>query len=129
MTYRSRNTLTALALSLSMALAGTSCGIYIKYETPQNTALTKAYVEARQAAQEDSTAFGNMLWEDVFTDPVLADLINRALANNTSLKDARLNVGIAQAQLKGARLAYLPSLSLSPNGAGSSMAGSPISWS
>ena len=129
MTYRSRNTLTALALSLSMALAGTSCGIYKKYETPQNTALTKAYVEARQAAQEDSTAFGNMLWEDVFTDPVLADLINRALANNTSLKDARLNVGIAQAQLKGARLAYLPSLSLSPNGAGSSMAGSPISWS
>lgn len=113
---------------VALAAMTTSCGIYKKYETPQNTALTASYVEAREA-EVDSTALGNLLWEDVFTDPVLADLINRALVNNTSLKNAQLNVQMAQAQLKGAKLAYLPSVALSPNGAGASYAGSNLSWS
>lgn len=104
-----------------------SCNIYKKYQTPTDTPLTAAYAEAR-AARPDSSAFGNLLWEDVFTDPQLAELINTALVNNTSLNNARLNVEVAQANLKGARLAYLPSVALAPNGAGSSMAGSDLSW-
>lgn len=114
-------------VALSMATA--SCGIYKKYETPQNTALTQAYMQARQDAAQDSTALGNILWEQVFTDPVLADLIQRALANNTDLADARINVEMAQAQLKGARMAYAPSLALAPSGQGASVAGSKLSWS
>lgn len=115
----------AVAASLSLSLG--SCHIYKKYETPDSTALTAEYKQARQA-EPDSAAFGNLLWEDVFTDPVLVDLINRALAENTSLRNAQLNVDIADAQLRGARLAYLPSLSLTPNGAGASYAGSDLSW-
>ncbi len=103
------------------------CHIYKKYETPQTSALTRAYAEARKAPA-DSAAFGNLLWENVFTDPVLVDLINRALTNNKDLKNAKLNVDIAHAQMKGARLSYLPSVALAPNGAGSSYAGSDISW-
>ena len=105
-----------------------SCHIYKKYETPTDTALTKAYVEAREQPV-DSAAFGNLLWEDVFTDPLLVNLINKALTNNTNLRNAQLNVEVAQANLKGARLAYLPSLALAPNGAGASFAGSDLSWS
>jgi len=112
---------TALMLSLD------SCHIYKKYETPDSTPLTAEYKQAREAAV-DSSAFGNLLWEDVFTDPVLVDLINRALTENTSLRNAKLNVEIADAQLRGARLAYLPSLALTPNGAGASYAGSDLSW-
>lgn len=112
---------TALALSLD------SCHIYKKYETPDSTPLTAEYKQVREAAT-DSAAFGNLLWEDVFTDPVLVDLINRALTENTSLRNAKLNVEIAEAQLRGARLAYLPSLALTPNGAGASYAGSDLSW-
>jgi NodT family efflux transporter outer membrane factor (OMF) lipoprotein len=104
-----------------------SCNIYKKYETPTSSALTRSYAEARQQ-QADSTAFGNLLWEDVFTDPVLADLINQALENNTNLRNAQLNVDIAHAQLQGAKLAYFPSLALAPNGAGSSYDGSALSW-
>ncbi len=103
------------------------CHIYKKYETPQETAITKAYVEARQA-KVDSTAFGNLLWEDVFTDPMLADLINRALVNNKDLKNARLNVDIAHAQMKGARLSYLPSLALAPSVGRSRIGSSTIDW-
>lgn len=114
---------------VALTMATASCGIYKKYETPQNTALTQAYMQARQDAAQDSTALGNILWEQVFTDPVLADLIQRALANNTDLADARINVEMAQAQLKGARMAYAPSLALAPSGQGASVAGSKLSWS
>ena len=41
-----------------------------------------------------------------------------ALDNNKDLRNAKLNVDIAAANRLGARLAYLPSLSLAPNGAG-----------
>jgi len=117
----------ALAMVV-LAASMSSCHIYKKYETPTSTALTKAYAEARQA-EVDSAAFGNLLWEDVFTDPLLADLIERALQNNANLQNAMLNVDVARAQLRGARLSYLPSLALAPNGSGSSMAGSDLSWS
>lgn len=104
-----------------------SCGIYKKYETPTDTMLTKAYVEARQN-NADTASFGNLRWEEVFTDPVLADYINRALANNITLNDARLNVELARTQLKGAKLAFFPSVALGPNGAGASYAGNAMSW-
>lgn len=110
-----------------MLIATSGCGIYGKYSTPDNTALTAAYKEARVTGP-DSAALGNLMWEDVFTDPLLVDLINRALANNTSLRNAQSNVEIAQAQVLGAKLSYLPSIALTPNGAGSSYAGSSLSW-
>lgn len=111
-------------------VALTSCGIYKKYETPTDTPLTEAYVKAvNDSAASDPAAFGNLDWQQVFTDPVLVDYINRALASNISLKDAYLNVELARTQLKGAKLAYLPSLALAPNGAGASYAGSDLSWS
>lgn len=116
----------AFAAGVAVLLSG--CHIYKKYETPQSSALTRAYTEARQS-QPDPDAFGNLLWENVFTDPVLADFINRALQNNKDLNNARLNVEIAHAQMQGARLSYLPSVAIAPNGAGVSYAGSDITWS
>ena len=103
------------------------CHIYQKYETPRSTVLTKAYAEAREMPV-DSAAFGNLLWEDVFTDPALKSLIEMALTNNTDLRNAQLNVDVARANLRGAKLSYLPSLALAPNGAGASYAGSALSW-
>ena len=116
-----------IAAAVAIAVTFSGCGIYKKYETPRDTAITKAYAEAREQAV-DSTSFGNYLWENVFTDPMLADYINRALVNNTSLRNSMLNVDIARAQLNGARLSYLPSLAIAPNGAGASYAGSDINW-
>lgn len=116
-----------LAASLSIAVLS-GCGIYKKYnpEDIQND-LVKEYAQALQQ-QEDSGAFGNLAWQQVFTDPVLVDLINRALVNNKDLRNAKLNVDIAHAQLKGAKLSYLPSVAFAPNGAGASYAGNDFSW-
>ncbi len=119
--------ITCGVLAVGLTASMSSCHIYKKYQTPQTSALTRAYVEARQQPT-DSAAFGNLLWENVFTDPLLVDFINRALENNKDLNNARLNVDIAHAQMKGARLSYLPSVALAPNGAGASYAGGDINW-
>lgn len=103
-----------------------SCNIYKKYEIPTDTVLLQQYKEAQEASI-DSMAFGNLQWQSVFTDPVLADLIDQALNNNIDLRNAKLNIDIAHAQLKGARLSYLPSVALAPNGSGSKFFTSPSS--
>lgn len=122
---RTKITLTVIGVAAALSLG--SCNIYKKYETPTDTQLTADYAKALETPV-DSAAFGNLKWEEVFTDPLLADLINRALANNKDLKNAKLNVDIAHAQLKGARLSYLPSVAFAPNGAGSSYSKSALSW-
>ena len=104
-----------VAAALALSAATGSCNIYKKYETPDDTTLTREYKEAAEQGI-DSATFGNLRWQQVFTDPVLADLINQALENNTNLQNAKLNVDIAHAQLQGAKLSYLPSVALAPNG-------------
>lgn len=112
---------TIIALSISML---SSCGLYKKYEMKENDSnLAAEYIQAKEATV-DSTSLGNLRWQEVFTDPVLVDLINQALTNNVNLQNAKLNVDIAQAQLKGAKLSFLPSVALAPNGGFASFAGS-----
>ena len=114
----------ASALSLSML---SSCHIYNKFHMPQDSELTREYTEALEAPV-DSAAFGNLAWEQVFTDPLLRDYINRALANNVNIDNARLNVEVARANVLGARLSYLPYVAINANGAGASYAKSDMSW-
>lgn len=104
-----------------------SCHIYNKFHMPDDTPLTKEYVDAK-AADTDPSTFGNLRWEQVFTDPLLQDFINRALENNTNLENARLNVDVARANMLGARLSYLPSVVINANGAGASYAKSDMNW-
>lgn len=122
----SKHIILPVVAAMAAATLG-SCNIYSKFEMPQSTALTEEYVKARDAVA-DTAAFGNMRWQEVFTDPVLVDLIYQALDNNKDLANAKLNVDIAHAQLLGAKLAYLPAVSLNPNGAGASYDHSHINW-
>ena len=104
---------------LSMTLL-TGCGLYQKYERPDvNTkgiirdavSLTDTLV-----AEVDTANFGQLPWREVFTDPQLQILIQQALDNNVDMLNAALNVNIAEAQLKAARLAFLPQFAFSPSG-------------
>ena len=105
-----------------------SCHIYKNFDMPQDSAITKEYVQAKEATP-DSTAYGNLSWQKVFTDPLLQDYINRALTNNVNLENARLNVDVARANLLGAKLSYLPAVAINATGAGASYAGSGFSGS
>ena len=93
-----------------------SCGVYKKYhsqtEAPENLFGTGDTIA--QLAQEASIA--EVSWREFFTDPLLRQLIDSALVRNTDMQSARLAVEQAQASLKAAKLAYLPSLSLAPQG-------------
>ncbi|MDE6484647.1 MAG: TolC family protein [Duncaniella sp.] len=123
-----RNISIILAAALSLSVLN-GCGIYKKYDVKDvDSQLVHDYAVALEE-QTDSLAFGNLGWQQVFTDPVLVDLINGALENNKDLANAKLNVDIAHAQMQGARLSYLPSVALAPNGAGTSYAKSALSWS
>lgn len=113
---------------VAASVSFTGCNMYGKFKMPEESALGTEYVKAKEA-ETDSTTFGNLKWQEVFTDPVLVDLIYQALDNNKDLRNAKLNVDIAHANLLGAKLAYLPSLALAPNGAGAKYGSNSFSWS
>lgn len=115
-----------MAIVLTTGLS--SCHLYKKYELPDDTAILNDY---RKALEEkaDSTSLPYLNWEKVFTDPQLQSLIRTALNNNKDLKNAILNVDIARAQLKGAKLSYFPSVAINPNGGSASYGGSHMNWS
>ena len=109
------------------AVAYTGCkSLYGRYERPDiNTrGLVRDAVSATDTlAVADTSSFGDMPWRTVFTDSQLQALIERGLVNNTDLLNAALNVKMAEAQLKAARLAFVPSFTFSPQGTISSWDG------
>ncbi len=114
---------------MMLTVAMSSCHIYKKYEFPaEENRFTKEYQKAVDMTP-DSTSLEYLGWEQVFTDPLLQNYIRTALENNRDLDDAKCNVDMAQAQLKGAKLSYFPAISLNPNGGSASYGGSHMNWS
>lgn len=112
-----KNIIFAVAVSLAL----TSCGLYKKYES-------KAEIPAGVMGVEESSSAPEMIsWRQFFTDPLLQQLIEQALASNTDLASARIAVEQSAASLKAARLGYLPAFSFAPQGALSSFDNSPVS--
>lgn len=91
-----------------------SCGVYKKYQS-QNEAPDDLFGSGDTIAQAMADAsIAAVSWRDFFTDPLLQQLIDSALVRNTDMRAAKNTVLQAQASLKAAKLAYLPSLNLSP---------------
>lgn len=111
------------------AIALTGCQLYKKYELPTEASPIVEDFSKALEQQPDSSTLPYLGWKEIFTDPILQGYIQKALDNNKDLNNARLNIDIANAQLKGAKLSYFPSVSINPNGAGASYAGSRMSWS
>ncbi len=119
-------TLAAACLLLS------GCGIYNKYQRPEDILPEGLYgtsLEGEAPVQAGDTAsIACLSWRELFQDPQLQVLVERALENNTDLLSARERVKEAEATLLSSRLAYLPSLMLAPTGGVSSFDGSKGSW-
>ena len=93
------------------------CGIYGTYERPEGLPVDSLFRDVRQdTAATDTMSLGTMPWRQLFQDAHLQRLIECGLEKNTDLLVALLRVDQAKAQLKAAKLAFLPSLSLSPQG-------------
>ena len=102
------------------ALSLSSCKtLYGKYERPDvktSGIVRDVASDTDTLAVKDTTTFANIPWRSVFTDPQLQSLIEKGLENNVNLLNAALNVKMAEEQLKCAKLAFVPSLSFSPQG-------------
>ena len=101
------------------ALLLSGCGLYNKYERPEvdTKGLVRDTVSLTDTlAVADTASFGNLPWRSVFTDPQLQTLIQQGLDNNPDLLNAALNVHMVNEALKVAKLAFLPSVALSPQG-------------
>ena len=101
-----------IAAAVSLMLTG--CGLYNKYE--QKTDTPADVFGTIQNASTNETSIAQMSWREFFTDPLLQELIDQVLANNTDLNSARIAVEKSEAALKAAKLAYLPALYFSPQG-------------
>lgn len=116
-----RYIITAVATALL-----SSCGIYNRYtsvtDVPED--LYGNQVEVTDTIHN----FGNMDWRNLFTDPYLQSLIQQGLEHNTDYRAAQLRVEEAEATLLSAKLAFLPSFTLSPQGGVSSFDGAKATW-
>ena len=90
-----------------------SCSLYQKYEA-NNT--VPADIMGDVVQSDDSISLGTLGWRQLFTDPLLQKLIEKALQNNTDVRQAQLTVEQAQNDLKSAQLGWLPILSFEPSG-------------
>ena len=103
-----------VAAAVSFMLTG--CGLYNKYEkTVEEPADVFGSSTLGTSAPMDAT-IADLSWREFFTDPVLQNLIEQALSNNTDLNTARINIEKSQISLTTKKLAYLPSLYFSPQG-------------
>lgn len=116
-----RYIITAVATALL-----SSCGIYNRYtsvtDVPED--LYGNQVEVTDTIHN----LGNMDWRNLFTDPYLQSLIQQGLEHNTDYRAAQLRVEEAEATLLSAKLAFLPSFTLSPQGGVSSFDGAKATW-
>ncbi len=102
------------------ALTVVSCkSLYGTYERPnvKTAGLIRDTLSVSDTLlMSDTLSFGNLPWRSVFTDPQLQHLIETGLANNVNMLNAALNVKMVEAQLKAAKLAFLPQFTFSPQG-------------
>lgn len=96
-----------------------SCHIYKAYDRPKDVNTSGMYRDPYSATDtlaSDTANMGNLPWKEVFRDAKLQALIEQGLINNVDFQTAVLRVEEARASLLAARLSYLPSLNLAPQG-------------
>ena len=120
-----------------VGLVLTSCGIYTKYQRPEDITTDGLYGHDLDGqsldslslfAASDTASIASLSWRELFTDPQLQSLIEQALQGNTDLLSARQRIKEAEATLMSAKLSYLPSFMLTPQGGVSSFDNSKGSW-
>ena len=94
----------------------TGCGLYNKYEKTVEEPADPFGTTQDITSATSETSIAEMSWREFFIDPLLQQLIEQALANNTDLNTARINVEKSQISLRTKKLAFLPSLYFSPQG-------------
>lgn len=105
--------------AMCLAAVMSSCHIYKSYDRPESIDASGIYRDPASAVDTlaaDTANMGNLPWQDIFRDAKLQALIEEGLANNVDMQAAVLRVEEAKVMLTSARLSYLPSINLAPQG-------------
>jgi NodT family efflux transporter outer membrane factor (OMF) lipoprotein len=105
-----------------VAVTLNSCGIYTKYQRPEDIRTDSLYRDIPSAAS-DSSSLAAVSWRELFNDKKLQSLIEIGLKSNSDIQTARLKVTEAEATLHASKMAFLPSASLGTQGKLSSFDG------
>ena len=99
-----------------MVLTLAGCSVYKEYSSPAESVVSELYsTGSYELAPADTSTIADVSWRDFFCDAHLQDLIATALENNADINTARQRVIEAQAALKAAELAFLPSANVAPS--------------
>lgn len=110
-----RNTAKYLALVCGVLLSG--CALHQEAVLPKLDEPTA--LRGGTAIVEEGENFSTYAWWERLNDPQLNELINLALANNHDLQIAVANVEQAEAQLRAAKYAWIPTLDAQAGAVGS----------
>ena len=111
-----------IIIMLLAILSLSSCGIYTNYHRPESLPVDSLYRDVPKAIQ-DTASLADLSWRELFTDSLLVKWIEVGLEKNSDIQTARLLTEEAQASLQASRLAFLPSVSLAPQGSLNSFGG------
>ena len=88
------------------------CNLYKKYES---NATVQDNIMGDVVNPQDTTSMGDLNWRDVFNDPLLQQLIEKAWANNVDMRTTQLTIEQAQNEVMSAKWGYAPTLAFTPN--------------
>ena len=113
--------------TMCLAALMSSCHIYKSYDRPETidaSGIYRAPASAVDTLAADTANMGNLPWKEIFRDAKLQALIEEGLSKNVDIQAAALRVQEAKVMLTAAKLSYLPSINLAPQGTATSMGGS-----
>lgn len=113
--------------TMCLAALMSSCHIYKSYDRPETMDASGIYRDPASAVDTlaaDTANMGNLPWKEIFRDAKLQALIEEGLSKNVDIQAAALRVQEAKVMLTAAKLSYLPSINLAPQGTATSMGGS-----
>jgi multidrug efflux system outer membrane protein len=98
-----------VVLPVLVALAMQSCFTAKTYERP-NVKTDNLY--RMDKVSTDTTSLGDLAWNDLFTDPILQESINKGLQNNLDIRIAMQNIAASEAYMKQGKAGYFPSIGI-----------------
>lgn len=99
----------------ALAVFLTSCGIYGKYSRPDMITGKNLYGNTIEE-NADSSTLATLSYKEIFTDPLLQDLIATALERNTDIQTLEFAVKQAEAGYTASKLAFIPGFNFAPKG-------------
>lgn len=98
-----------VVLPVLVALVMQSCFTAKTYERPE---VKTDNLYRMETVSTDTTSLGDLAWNNLFTDAILQEHINKGLQNNLDIRIAMQNISASEAYMKQGKAGYFPTLGL-----------------